>query len=115
MKYTPEQLKEMSKLAINELVAKIIKRDYVLSNLNSNDNYLWCEDREEEIDYCNNPNDIMPIAFENGIGLTRIYGDRKSWYATYDDGDGTWESKINSNPLRAICELFILMNQGDES
>jgi hypothetical protein len=57
----------------------------------------------ERFDPCSDPNDIMPIAFANGIG-TRFSLDN-GWIA---------RSKVtisyNNNPLRAICEVYILMS-----
>ncbi|WP_339892127.1 hypothetical protein [uncultured Alteromonas sp.] len=63
---------------------------------------------------CANPNDIMPIAFANGIAIM-------------PDSDGSWKSgrlpsnpemtfgwsnfvRGYKNPLRAICEVYILMS-----
>tara|TARA_R110002049_G_scaffold299347_1_gene489551 strand:- start:374 stop:712 length:339 start_codon:yes stop_codon:yes gene_type:complete len=49
------------------------------------------------------PNDIMPIAFANRIGVTPRGVDNK-WKAY------SWTHEtINTNPLRAICEVYILM------
>ena len=53
--------------------------------------------------YCSNPRVIMPIAFANKIG-TRFSLDN-GWIA---------RNKVvlsyNENPLRAICEVYILMS-----
>ena len=63
---------------------------------------------------CTNPSDIMPIAFANGIAIM-------------PDSDGSWKSgrlpsnpemtfgwsnfvRGYKNPLRAICEVYILMS-----
>jgi hypothetical protein len=66
---------------------------------------------------CSNSNDIMPIAFANKISL-EIADDDKDWAATqgasYDHSyfylkDCDYISE-NANPLRAICEVYILMS-----
>ena len=67
--------------------------------------------------YCSNPGVIMPIAFENRIGIEWSYKDESGdyWQAggTNQGKPGPFErfDSINKNPLRAICEVFILMNQ----
>jgi hypothetical protein len=52
---------------------------------------------------CQNPNDIMPIAFANkisiGPALTNEWVARLNGFICY-----------NTNPLRAICEAYILMS-----
>jgi hypothetical protein len=54
-------------------------------------------------EYCANPNDIMPIAFANGIGIR--FSLDNGWIA---------RNKVvlsySDNPLRAICEVYILMS-----
>ena len=57
-------------------------------------------------DYCSSHADIMPIAFANKLSIAPTFGD---WQVFNRETD----SVINKNPLRAICECFILMNQGD--
>ena len=67
--------------------------------------------------YCTNPNDIMPIAFANGIGIgikNNSYGERYRAFAEEDAAQGRSSThrfnKWNTNPLRAICEVYILMS-----
>lgn len=58
------------------------------------------------INYCSNPNDTMPIGFANRIGVSPRGVDDK-WKAH------SWKHEVvNPNPLRAICEVYILMSVG---
>lgn len=64
-------------------------------------------------EYCTNPNDIMPIAFANAISLETFDG--SLWWADApiikdDLLEKTITSKELKNPLRAICEVYILMS-----
>ncbi len=62
--------------------------------------------------YCDDPSLIMPIAFENRIGIDES---GEYWQAggSNQGKPGPFErfDSINKNPLRAICEVYILMNQ----
>lgn len=65
--------------------------------------------------YCTNPNDIMPIAFANGIFVIPcIDGKYMASNGVYDLAideivdECNWSLK--TNPLRAICEVYILMS-----
>lgn len=53
---------------------------------------------------CTNPNDIMLIAFANRIDVI-ARGIDNDWYAAYGK-----HKTLNANPLRAICEVYILMS-----
>ena len=111
---TQEQLSEMSKFDINLLIARIQKRKYTVTNLNSDELYLVCDDSDEEINYCENPNDIMPIATEHKIGSRWSHGHDKWGSECLYDEDEYCIYVFNENRLRAICEVYILMNQGGE-
>lgn len=55
-------------------------------------------------DYCKNPNDAWPIILNSRIGI-KPRGVDSDWYA--------YQGKIeviNSNPLRAAMEVYILMS-----
>jgi hypothetical protein len=118
MKLTPEALQEMSDFEINVIIAKLIHTG--LAGISA---ARACDDSAEfydsfqrlEYNYCQNPNDIMPIAFENYISTDWLVRKPDKWQAKASN-QGTagpfkrFES-INTNPLRAICECFILMNQ----
>jgi hypothetical protein len=63
---------------------------------------------------CQSANDIMPIAFANKIGL--LPPENNSWEAVFDDLILEHSYPCyrlyaeNTNPLRAICEVYILMS-----
>jgi hypothetical protein len=75
---------------------------------------------------CLIPNNIMPIAFDNKIaiiplsdndneiGMSTFSGDWKAMANESNDGEFGFDCKfyesINDNPLRAICEVYILMS-----
>ena len=65
--------------------------------------------------YCTNPNDIMPIAFANEVFVIPcLDGGCMASDGVYDTeiehiiGECNWAT--NANPLRAICEVYILMS-----
>lgn len=64
--------------------------------------------------YCTSPNDIMPIAFANRINLVSPGGRHSKWTASQSHNGGMWSIndfvRSNENPLRAICEVYILMS-----
>jgi hypothetical protein len=56
--------------------------------------------------FCLNPSDIMPIQIANNISLQSDHVGNGVWFA--DDAE---DITIGStNPLRAICEVYILMS-----
>lgn len=63
---------------------------------------------------CTNPNDIMPIAFSNRINLISPLEHKDKWAASATKGGGNWSindfKAVSTNPLRAICEVYILMS-----
>lgn len=57
--------------------------------------------------YCASPNDIMPIAFANKFSIWPI----TRYTDTYRVSDlSGYNYVFNANPLRAICEVYILMS-----
>ena len=67
-------------------------------------------------DYCNDANLIYPIVIANGINHAQQMG-LNTWkaYKPYQIARGHW-SEIdakNKNLLRAYCEVYVLMNQGE--
>jgi hypothetical protein len=105
-----EELSELSDFDISKIIAKKLGREFYVTTLNSDEPYLMCPKRDEEIDYCDNPGDIMPIAFEHEISINCL--------GELDDDCVWWEASPPShlfdkceckNPLRAICIVFILM------
>ena len=66
---------------------------------------------------CTNPNDIMPIAFANEISLMRDWAKSSMYTAIGTRSEirslGEYKKPIEitiDNPLRAICECYILMS-----
>tara|TARA_R110002126_G_scaffold101189_13_gene233213 strand:- start:29 stop:379 length:351 start_codon:yes stop_codon:yes gene_type:complete len=59
---------------------------------------------------CANPNDIMPIAFANRIDIKHDYDVLESVTVLIGDEDDYLYWATNTNPLRAICEVYILMS-----
>ena len=62
------------------------------------------------VNYCTNPNDIMPIAFANWITVKPMNNSMwpNDWEAFENKAIGA--KSYNTNPLRAICEVYILMS-----
>ena len=67
---------------------------------------------------CTDPSDIMPIAFANGIGVEppesgANYNEWEAGSGLFIRENGVQNYKVYSehlNPLRAICEVYILMS-----
>lgn len=66
--------------------------------------------------FCSHPNSIMPIAFDNKIRLdcaNRFSSELMHWEAVGYVQRASCNSykfkSTNKNPLRAICEVYILM------
>jgi len=105
MKYTAEEFRVLSDEQIEREIHDI------LAGKDSNLDSYFKSFRPRK--YCSSPNDIMPIAEENKISIIFGYG----WGAGEDvlhkaatNKDRHRES-LNSNYMRAICEVFILMKQ----
>jgi len=109
-----KRLELLSDLEVNKLVAKEVnayhpvpkefKSDYVGDTecyFDERRVIYFCHD-----DYCNNPEDIMPIAIENKIGLLSAFD---VWYATVGHYTQPAMKVCHENPYRAICILFLLM------
>ena len=106
---TREQLSEMSDFDINQEVAVLRGLNYVIEQEDKPSAYLWLEESMVEIDFCNNPNDIMPIIIENKISLE--FRDHKSLAPIAKRFGSNSHNIVNDNVLRAACEVYILMNQ----
>ena len=113
MKYTPEELQRLSDFEINCLIDEILNLCALTLTDGDGEPFLEHPGTFVEIDYCQNPSDIIPIAFENELDLNCM--------GELDDNCVYWEVSSNHykvenrSPLRAICEVFILMNQRIES
>ena len=64
------------------------------------------------VNYCTNPNDIMPIAFANNISITTKPDEHIGKPFAFSTGvlGRTVHCDSNSGLLRAICEVYILMS-----
>lgn len=72
----------------------------------SNGNYRW-------YDYCNNPEDAVPIIVENRIG-TIPAPDNGLWKAAHrkvGNDDAPYQFTQDKNPLRAAMIVFLKMNE----
>ena len=109
-----EELEAMSEFDINSKVAELARKDgekFVCMDGFYPNAYVWSESHKKELDYCNNPADIMPLVLENNINLLNQY---------WCDGDGVnklamdftheIESK-HKNVYRAACIVLILMKE----
>lgn len=63
----------------------------------------------ESFDPCNNPNDAMPIALDNGISLTSPMFSYGEWKASYFR---KYYAR-NINPYRAAMEVYLLMKDAE--
>ena len=107
-----QELEGVSDFEINELVRKLSGAVLILCPTIDED--VQC------IDYCSNPSDIMPIAFENEISLIKFDNEMYEAIAGFDicpmnGGVVNVENSSHKNPLRAICIVFILMTEGKGS
>jgi hypothetical protein len=64
--------------------------------------------------YCTKPNDIMPISFAYKIDIRHGYEIENLPTALIGDEEDYLHWVTNKNPLRAICEVYILMNINKE-
>jgi len=115
------ELEAMSVFEINTLVANIIYKndksgwsvDERCPEPHENSIYIRFNDSVHYIskDYCNNPEDIMPIAIENKISC-EWDSEGKIWWSYSPRAAYYLDPKItstNQNSYRARCIVFILM------
>ncbi len=105
-KLTKEQLKGMSDFEVNKALCTLLGKD--VSGI--------CELRNQMTDavndYCNTHNDIMPLAFEHGVGFAP---NKESWEAfTLEDNYQVIQNQfVDDSPLRAIaCCLILVLQEG---
>lgn len=101
MTYTTQQLQGMSDHTINHaLYHKLFQAGVNVTDITP--------------DYCNNPSDIMPLAFERGISIIKDH-DSEEYYAcnAFDDRNYDFAYRqheyFSDNPLRAIACLILMM------
>lgn len=101
---TKEQLQAMSDFEVNSTLADFINVKWQISAVD--DECLMVG--AEVLDYCNNPSDIMPLAFANFIGVTPMVARWKSYKIGIVGVEFEFEDK---NTLRAIACCLILVLQ----
>lgn len=116
---TKEQLQAMSDFEVNKALAVLL--GFKLSNW-LNNNYGHYEVEGTSLispvrNYCNTPNDIMPLAFEYAIGI-EINPIRTEWLARTCDismSNMNFRCYVDKNPLRAIACCLILVLQEEQN
>lgn len=124
MKYTTQQLQAMSDYEVNKALAKKL-----LDKQGAPYNFVETKPTKLEdlrgtdlskvvsvvcgfgfrLDYCNNPNDVMPLAFERGIKLDCVACPAGSGFVYYAKSyDGKLQSDYDS-VCRAIACLILMM------
>lgn len=117
MTYTTQQLQAMTDHEINcALAVKLNADHYTATGLlftakkHDGDNVVSVSG---VTDYCNNPNDIMPLAFERGIGIEKNPL-RIEWISRTCEvnmSNKQFRCFIDKNPLRAIACLILMMDE----
>ena len=117
MTYTTQQLQAMSDFEVNKALAEKLPYTHVIGDgkyPSQSDDAVHVERRKTKygnieeigIDYCNNPNDIMPLAFERGISIMRT---TDKWHACSNRYIGEGLHFFDDLPLRAIACLLLMM------
>ncbi len=102
---TREQLQAMSDFEVNKALAKIICKNHITYTRGRGE-MVYADD--VKVDYCNTPNDIMPLAFEHRIRIDWFTDGRCMAYFCSDADDICYQS---TQPLRAIACCLILVLQ----
>lgn len=119
---TFDQLQAMSDFEVNKALAQIVM--LVLKKetwtLNNDKDTVWffneTTEKSRVVDYCNTPNDIMPLAFEHRISLIENDDGYTAYhkFSIYEDINYRIEHGAyfgDANPLRAITCCLILVLQ----
>ena len=101
---TQEFLQQCSDEQINKGVEWMLCKELSLCDHSPFDDYQF--GYFNTLNYCTSPNDIMPIAFANMFSICPIFRNSD----TYRVGSRCGIYVFNANPLRAICEVYILMS-----
>lgn len=115
MKYTKEQLQGVSDFEVNKALGHLVyKNSYIERSVHggSEISIINKDFALVMVDYCNNWNDVMPLAVEYGISLCPSE-DKKDceWYADKifsRNLESCWSDK---SPQRAIACCLILVLQ----
>lgn len=112
MTYTTQQLQGMSDFERNKAIAlKLYPNVTVVRSMPDDESVTIIvagEFTKIMVDYCNNPSDIVPLAFERNIGLSP---NRDSWTAFTLQKNWQIVDKqyMDENPLRAIACLLLMI------
>ena len=120
-KYTKEQLQAMSDFEVNKALAELlgflkVRNFNILVPALISVTDICCDTLDEIescVNYCNTPNDIMPLAFEHKIWLQSVEAKNGlSWIA----GANTWHAIHHENPLRATacCRILVLQEENSQ-
>jgi hypothetical protein len=111
---TKEQLQAMSDFEVNKALAELLGHKNCRKNPYSAEKVFFDASESSECEstaanYCNTPDDIMPLAFEHKI---RISPYMDIWVADFVATD---VSVYHANPLRAIacCLILVLQEQSN--
>jgi len=63
-------------------------------------------------DYCNKPNDAWPIILDCNMTVVSPCVPNKGVWSCFAENDGGDVTCCDKNPLRAVCILFLMMNEG---
>ena len=74
-------------------------------------NYLNFFNELDPSEYCQNPEDIMPLAVENGISLEYLPC-TEEWCA--QEAKELTKRAFNNNPYRAVCIVLIVLKEGEK-
>ena len=99
---TKQQLADMSDFDVNKALCALLGKD--VSGVDEQRNMMT----GAVDDYCNNPSDIMPLAFEHNVSLIKMLSD---WRACTNNGIYVTHSFDDKNPLRATACCLILVLQ----
>lgn len=125
--YTKEQLQAMSDFEANKALAIAQGRyagdagDWMPNGVKVSDESSFFY---SEVDYCNSPNDIMPLAFEHGLSLVSLTDGymaskcktifMEEAYRNMKFCDPSDMEFAHENPLRAIaCCLILVLQERD--
>lgn len=106
---TKEQLQAMSDFDVTLALAKLVCKTHI--TYTRGDGEMVCVDNMK-VDYCNTPNDIMPLAFEHRIQLMPFQDCvGTDWFADQIFNSSPDSAYSDTNPLRAIACCLILVLQ----
>ena len=106
MKHTSEQLSMKENYQINRILAELLGFDIITHHCVGDE--IFMESRW--VDYCQNPNDIIPLQIEHKIELD-FHGVKDIWVANIHSNQYVFV--LDKNPLRAISECLILKLEGE--